>query len=81
MKITKGRRLVIPVSIRKALKRFDGSSVMFDLEAGGGFTVIPVRESIRRAQERCRPYLAGPGLLSEELIQERRAEALQELGP
>jgi len=70
VKITKGGRLVIPVSIRKSLHLVDGSSVMLDLEAGGGFTVIPVRESIRRAQERCRPYLSGPGLLSEELIQE-----------
>lgn len=45
--------------------------------------VLPVssRESLRTAQERCRPYLTGPGLLSEELIQERRAEARQELEP
>ena len=31
VKITKGGRLVIPVSIRKSLHLVDGSSVMLDL--------------------------------------------------
>jgi bifunctional DNA-binding transcriptional regulator/antitoxin component of YhaV-PrlF toxin-antitoxin module len=77
-KITKGGRLIIPVYIRKALKLTDGSSMILSLEEGVGFKAIPVRESIRRAQALCQPYMVGAGSLSEELIQERRAEALLE---
>lgn len=74
-KITKGGRLIIPAYIRKALQLTDGSSVILTLEEGVGFKAIPVRESIRRAQALCQPYLAGAGSLSEELIEERREEA------
>lgn len=77
-KITQGGRLVIPASIRRALKLEDGSTVMLDLQ-GRGFTVVPVREAIRRVQDLCRPYLEGAGSLAEELMQERREEARREL--
>jgi AbrB family looped-hinge helix DNA binding protein len=73
-KITKGGRLIIPAYIRKALQLTDGSSVILSLEEGVGFKAIPVRESIRRAQALCQPYLTGASL-SEELIKERREEA------
>ena len=73
-RITKGGRLIIPVYIRKALQLADGSSLILSLEEGVGFKAIPVRESIRKAQAICQPFLVG-GSLSEELIQERREEA------
>jgi AbrB family looped-hinge helix DNA binding protein len=76
-RITKGGRLVIPAYIRKALQLADGSSVILTLEEGVGFRAIPVRESVRRAQALCQPYLAG-GSLAEELIRERRDEARRE---
>ena len=73
-KITKGGRLVIPAYIRKALQLSDGSSVILTLEEGVGFRAVPVRESVRRAQALCQPYVTGASL-ADELIRERREEA------
>ena len=70
-------RLVIPAEIRKAMGLEPGDTVVLELEENR-LTVETRRARIKRAQERVR-HLAPPGtLVSEELIAERRAEALLE---
>ncbi len=73
-KITRGGRLIIPAKLRQELDLKDGANVVVQAQ-GRGFQVIPVRESIRRAQELVSSRLKGRPSLANELIEERRREA------
>jgi AbrB family looped-hinge helix DNA binding protein len=76
-KLGEGGRLVIPVEYRRALGLHPGDEVMLILEEGTVRIQTP-QEAIRRAQALVRSYAPGDGSLADELIADRRREALDE---
>lgn len=77
-KITRGGRLIIPAKLRQQLDLKDGENVVVQAQ-GRGLKVIPVRESIRRAQELVASRIKGRTSLVDELIAGRRKEAAEDL--
>jgi AbrB family looped-hinge helix DNA binding protein len=75
-KIGQGGRVVIPARLRAAAGIAVGDDVIVRLE-DGEIRVISYAESVRRAQEVAKPYLAEGDVVAE-LIAERRAEAERE---
>lgn len=75
-RITQGGRLVIPASIRKAMKLQDGEMVMLQLK-GNALQVTTIDDQIDAVQAICAPFL-GEGAV-DEFIAERRREAAKEL--
>lgn len=74
-KIHEGGRLVIPAAYRKALGLKPGDEVLLILE-DDEIRVVSTRQAIARAQALVRRYIPEGRSLSEELIQERREEAI-----
>jgi AbrB family looped-hinge helix DNA binding protein len=76
-KLNPNGRIVIPAAIREALGIQPGETLLLDVE-DGVLHVESYRSRIRRIQEEFKQY-AKPGVLaSDELIAERRREALLE---
>jgi AbrB family transcriptional regulator, stage V sporulation protein T len=76
-KLSPNGRIVIPAAIREALGIQHGETLLMDVE-DGVLRVESYRSRIRRIQEEFKQY-AKPGILaSDELIAERRREALLE---
>ena len=79
MKMSEGGRVVVPAEIRKALGLKEGDTVLWEL-VDGEARLTTRRERLRRAQELIARYC--PKQLDEsivdELIAERRAEAMKE---
>lgn len=72
-----GGKVTLP---QEVLTRFDleeGRIVVADLESGA-FALLSPAESARRAQALVSPWQEGQPLLSERLIEERRADARRE---
>lgn len=79
MKMSDGGRVVVPAEIRKALGLKDGDTVLWEL-VDGEARLTTKRERLRRAQaliERYCPKRPGESIV-DELIAERRAEAMKE---
>ncbi|OGO32659.1 MAG: AbrB family transcriptional regulator [Chloroflexi bacterium RBG_16_56_11] len=74
--IREGGRLVIPAAYRKALGLKPGDEVLLTLEEGE-IRVVSTRQAIARAQTLLRRYVPKGRSLSEELIKERREEAVR----
>jgi len=74
--IREGGRLVIPAAYRKALGLKPGDEVLLVLE-DGEIRVVSTRQAIARAQTLLRRYIPKGRSLSEELIKERREEAIR----
>lgn len=74
-KLREGGRLVIPAEYRKALGLKPGDEVLLSLE-DGEIRVVSTRQAIARAQSLVRRYVPKGRSLSEELIKERREEAV-----
>lgn len=77
-KLEEGGRIVIPAAYRKAVEIKPGDRLIMILEEDGTIRIIPPKIAIRQIRELVRKYVPEGRLLSEELIQERRAEALNE---
>jgi AbrB family looped-hinge helix DNA binding protein len=73
-KITKGGRLVIPVSFRRELGLKAGDEVVLRL-VDGEVRIRTRREAIREAQAIVRRHVKKGRSLVQELLQERRSEA------
>ena len=73
-KLTKGGRLVIPVSFRRELGLKPGDEVVLRL-VDGEVRIRTRREAIREAQAIVRRHVKKGRSLVEELLQERRSEA------
>jgi AbrB family looped-hinge helix DNA binding protein len=73
-KVISGGRIALPVDMRRTLGLQNGDTVMFALE-GDEIRIRPARSALRRVQERLKAFAPKEGLVSEELIAERRAEA------
>ena len=76
-RLDKNGRIVLPAACRKALGLRPGDVVTIRVEDCEA-RVVPLDESIRRMQEMVRRYAPSEGLVSDELIRERRAEAARE---
>ena len=74
-KMGEGGRLVIPAGYRKALGLKPGDDVVLFLEEGE-IRIVTARQAIQRAQALVRRYVPKGHSLSEELIRERREEAV-----
>ena len=72
-------RIVIPVEIRKAMGVDDGDTLSARVEDGVLVLMSP-DTAIRKAQELVRRYIPEDVSLVDELIAERRAEAVRETG-
>ena len=75
--IGKNGRIVIPVKIRETLGLKTGDEVVLTVD-DGELRILPLREAVKRAQETVRKYIPEGRMLSEELVQERRAEGRRE---
>lgn len=76
-KLADGGRVVIPAEYRKALGLRTGDTVIMQLD-DGEVRLFTLDRAIRRAQELVRQYIPEGRSLSDELIAERRAEAVRE---
>lgn len=76
-KIGQGGRIVLPARMRKAAGLAVGDEVIVRLE-NGSVRLLKQEEAIKRAQAIIRRFIPPGRLLSEELIEERRAEAERE---
>lgn len=77
-KLEEGGRVIIPSTYRKALELKPGDRLVMTLEEDGTIRISPPKVVIKQIQEWARKYVPEGTLLSEKLIQERRAEALNE---
>lgn len=76
-KVIAGGRIALPADIRRSLGLQNGDTVLFEVN-GDEVRIRPARSALRRVQERLRAFAPKEGLVSEELIAERRAEAVRE---
>lgn len=76
-RIAQGGRIVIPAEYRHALGLHDGDEVIVQRE-GDALLLSTRREAIRRAQVLVRRYVPQGESLADELLADRRAEALRE---
>ena len=70
--------MVIPATIRKLLRLQIGDAVTLVLDDDGAVRLLTQTESVRRAQELVRQYIPAERKLVDELIAERRQEAVPE---
>lgn len=73
-KVIAGGRIALPADVRRSLGLQNGDTVLFEVE-GDEVRIRPARSALRRVQERLRALSPQEGLVSDELIAERRAEA------
>ncbi len=76
-RIAEGGRILVPAAYRKALGLARGDTILIEL-CGEELRIRPARSALRRLQDKLKTYAAADGLVSEELIAERRAEAARE---
>jgi len=76
-KVIAGGRVALPADFRRSLGLQNGDTVLFELN-GDEVRIRPARSALRRVQERLRAFAPSDGLVSDELIAERRAEAARD---
>ena len=76
-KVGQGGRIVLPAEFRKAMGIKPGDEVILAMK-DGEVRVFTRQAAIKRAQGMLREYIPEGRSLSDELIQERRAEAAKE---
>ena len=76
-KLEKSGRLLIPAGIRRRLNLKAGSEVLLQVDETG-IRLGTREQALARVHKRLRRYIPANRVLSEELIQERRAEAERE---
>lgn len=77
VKIVEGGKLVIPAAFRREMGIAPGDTVVVELDEGE-LRVRSLSSAIRQVQARMRELNPEGRLLSEELIADRRAEAVRE---
>ncbi|AOF94695.1 AbrB/MazE/SpoVT family DNA-binding domain-containing protein [Sphingobium sp. RAC03] len=73
-KIIAGGRVALPADMRRSLGLQNGDTVLIEMN-DEEIRIRPARSALRRIQDRLRAFASSEGLVSEELIAERRAEA------
>ncbi len=71
--IGKSGRLVIPIQYRKALGLNEGEGVMVSLKEGH-IEISPIKESVKKAQQKVQKYLNHDTRLVEMLFDDRKEE-------
>ena len=78
VKVEKSGRILIPAAVRRQLKLTAGTEVLLRVD-DTGIQMSTREQSLARIRAELRRYIPADGrLLSEELIEERRAEAERE---
>ena len=77
MRIEKSGRVMIPAVIRRQLNLKEGNEVLLRID-DTGIQMSTREQALARIQKRLRRYIPENRVLSEELIEERRAEAERE---
>ena len=77
VRIKKSGRVLIPAVIRRRLNLEEGNEVLLRID-GTGIQMGTRQQALDRIQKRLRQYIPEDRVLSEELIEERRAEADRE---
>ena len=78
VKIIEGGKLVIPASMRKAMGIVRGDTVVVELLSDGELRVRPLASAIREAQAIVRKSVRRDRSLAEELMRERKQDAVRE---
>src|SRR5215210_6181647 len=78
-KVVEGGRIIVPAAFSKSMGLSKGDIVFMELH-GDELRVRPARSALRRIQAKLRALVPSEGLVSDELIAERRAEAEREQG-
>ena len=73
-KIVSGGRVQLPADVRRQLSLVEGDIVSIEV-VNGEVHLRPMRESIKRMQERMKPYRIAGKSIVDELIADRRAAA------
>ncbi|WP_373424740.1 AbrB/MazE/SpoVT family DNA-binding domain-containing protein [Sphingomonas sp. SORGH_AS_0950] len=76
-RLVSGGRLQLPSDIRRELGLADGDQVVMRV-IDGELHVRPRRDVLKRIQAMLRPYASADGLVSDELISDRRAESARD---
>jgi AbrB family looped-hinge helix DNA binding protein len=78
VKIIEGGKLVIPAAMRRAMGITRGDTVVVELLSDGELRVRPLASAIREAQEIVRKSVRPDRSLADELMQERKRDAVRE---
>lgn len=70
-------RIVLPAHVREAAHLKQGDRLIVVVEDGGILLLTPI-QAVRRVQAMARRFIRPGTLASEELIRERREEAMRE---
>ena len=76
-KVVEGGRILVPAAIRRAMKLEKGDTVLLELH-GEELRVRPAASALRRLQARLQDTVPRDLSLVDELIADRRAEAVRE---
>lgn len=76
-RLVSGGRLQLPSDIRRELGLADGDQVVMRV-IDGELHVRPRRDVLKRIQAMLRPYALADGLVSDELIYDRRTESARD---
>ncbi len=76
-KLVSGGRLQVPVEFRRLMGMNDGDAVIMEV-ADGVLHVRPLSDAVATVQQRLKPFRQNTGLVSDELVAERRAAAAHE---
>ena len=76
-KIVSGGRVQLPADVRRQLDLSDGDALQIEV-IDGEIRLRPMRDAIRRIQERMRKYVPEGVSVVDELIADRRREAASE---
>ena len=77
VRVERSGRILIPAAVRRQLNLKEGTEVILRVSETG-IQMGTREQALARIRKRLRRYIPEGRLLSEELIQERRAEALLE---
>jgi AbrB family looped-hinge helix DNA binding protein len=78
VKIIEGGKLVIPASMRKKMGIARGDTVVVELLSDGELRVRPLASAIREVQAIVRKSVRRDRSLAEELMRERKQDAVRE---
>ena len=78
VKIIEGGKLVIPAAMRRAMGITRGDTVVVELLPEGELRVRPLASAIREAQEVVRKSVKPDRSLADELMRERKRDAVRE---
>ncbi len=78
VKIIEGGKLVIPAAMRRAMGIARGDTVVVELLPDGELRVRPLASAVREAQEIVRKSVKPDRSLADELMRERKRDAVRE---